>query len=92
MNKTALELLDSTAAENEGDSGEGADFVGHTIRRDQMPYEPARDPKEVLRLMEKYIHRVVRVENGWAAIGSNGRACVGSTLPIAICMAAVESQ
>ena len=92
MNSTDLDFLDSSIAEIEGSATATVSSKGEAIRHDQSRYQPTRDPDEALRLMDKYIARVVRTNDAWAAVGPNGRACVGPTLPIAVCMAIVEAR
>ena len=92
MNSTDLDFLDSAIAEIEGSATATLSSNGKAIRGDQSRYRPTRDPDEALRLMDKYIARVVRTNDAWAAVGPSGRACVGPTLPIAVCMAIAEAR
>ncbi len=91
-NDTDLDLLDSAIAGIEGLSPEESATEGKATRRKRAQYRPTRDPDEALRLMDKYIARVVRTRDAWAAVGPSGRCCVGPTLPIAVCMAIVEAR
>ena len=92
MNSTDLDALDSAVAaiERAAVATEGA--RGGAKHLDRSPYRPTRDPGEALRLIDKYISRVQKVNGAWAAVGPNGRACVGDTLPIAVCKAVAEAQ
>jgi len=92
MNSDDLDLLDSAIAEIEGSPTATVTSSGEALRLDRSPYRPTRDPDEALRLMDKYIARVVRTKDAWAAVGPSGRACVGPTLPIAVCIAIVEAR
>ena len=92
MNDNELDLLDSAIARIEGPPTAIVDATGEALRPDRSPYRPTRDPQEALRLAEKYIARVVRLDRGWAAVGPGGRACTGPTLPVAVCIAIVEAQ
>lgn len=92
MDHNDLDSLDHAIAGIEGlrlaDHDEG-DTGG---RPDRLPYQPTRNSDQALRLMDKYIAKVVKMNDGWAAVGPNGRACFGPTLPIAICVAIVEAR
>ncbi len=90
MNYADLDLLDCAVARIEGFAVTPLNPDGKAADGDQSPYRPTRDPGEALRLMDKYIDRVVRTRAAWAAVGPSGRACVGPTLPIAVCIAIVE--
>ena len=93
MKSTELDMLDSAIAAIEGLATTTASTSGQVIHRDRsQPYRPTRDADEALRLMDKYISRVVKTEGAWAAVGPGGRACVGPTLPVAVCMAIVEAR
>ena len=92
MNSAELDLLDTSIARIEGTSVAIVSCSGEAKRPDQSPYQPSRDPNEALRLVEKYIARVVRLSDGWAAVGLGGRASTGATLPIAVCIAVIEAQ
>ena len=92
MNNSELDQLDSEIARIEGRSVAHVPIMGGPPGKQPEPYRPTRDPDEALRLVEKYIARVIRLDHGWAAIGPNGRACTGPTLPIAVCMAVVEAS
>jgi len=92
MNSVDLDVLDSAVAEIEGSAIANVRSSEEAIRRDRSQYRPTRDPDEALRLMNKYIARVVRMKDAWVAVGPSGRACVGPTLPIAVCMAIVEAR
>lgn len=88
-----LDILDSLLARLEGSPAFGIGSDGGAIYADRSPYRPTRTPAEALRLMEKYIAKVIRMDDGtWAAIGPSGRACAGETLSIAVCKAIVESR
>lgn len=92
MNQHDLDSLDHAIASIEG---MGSAYRGGSDPEDsqgQSPYRPTRDSDEALRLMDKYIAKVVKMTDGWAAVGPNGRACFGPTLPIAICVAIVEAR
>lgn len=90
MNCANLDLLDSVVAKIEGPVIAMVNSTCVAKRLDQSPYRPTRDPHEALRLMDKYIGRVVKMNGGWAAVGPNGRACIGPTLSIAVCIAIIE--
>lgn len=92
MNTPDLDRLDSAIAQIEGSSVATLDGSGGARRLDQSPYQPSRDPNEALRLLDKYIARVVRLNDGWAAVALSGRASSGPTLPIAVCIAVIEAQ
>ena len=92
MNSADLDFLDSTVAGIEGLPIATLNSAGAAIRPDQSPYRPSRDPDEILRLINKYIDRVVRLNDGWVAVGKSGRACSAATLPIAVCMAIIEAR
>lgn len=92
MNSTELDQLDSAIAGIEGPSIATVGSGGKALRLDQSPYRPTRDRDEALRLLEKYIARTKKLDDGWAAIGLSGRACIGPTLPIAVCRAVIEEQ
>lgn len=86
-----LDIIDSGLARFEGPPSFGINSSGRAVYADRTPYRPTRTPAEITRLIEKYIEKVVRLSDGrWAAVGPSGRACVGSTLPIAVCMAVIE--
>ncbi|GAC1623853.1 MAG: hypothetical protein NVS9B10_09190 [Nevskia sp.] len=86
MNSHELDLLDSAIARIEGLPGSACDSEAGR-------YRPTRSSDETLRLMDKYIAKVVRMNDGdWAAIGPSGRACVGPTLPVAVCRAILEAR
>ncbi|WP_295686561.1 hypothetical protein [uncultured Nevskia sp.] len=86
-----LDILDSVLARLEGPPTVGIGSNGRAVYADRSPYRPTRTPAEILRLIEKYIAKVVRMDDGnWAAVGPSGRACVGETLSIAVCKAIIE--
>jgi hypothetical protein len=92
MHSAALNSLDSAIATIEGPEVATLNSSGHAVRLDQSPYQPTRDPGEALRLVEKYIYKIQKVNGGWLAVGSNGRACPGATLPIAVCAAIANAH
>ena len=92
MDTQHLNLLDSAVADIEGISGGRKHNAGGIANQKTTPYHPTTDSEEALRLMDKYISRVVKLPDGWVAVGPNGRACLGQTLPIAVCVAIVEGQ
>jgi hypothetical protein len=92
MNSIDLDLLDSAIAEIEGTATALVNSAGEAMGPSRTPYRPTRDPNEALRLMDKYISRVVRTKDAWAAVDRGGRACVGPTLPIAVCLAIVGTR
>ena len=92
MDNNDLDSLDHAIANIEGLSVASHDEGGRNRRAGPLPYQPTRNSDEALRLMDKYIAKVVKMNDGWAAVGPNGRACFGPTLPIAICVAIVEAR
>jgi hypothetical protein len=92
MNSADLDSLDSAIAGIEGPTVAFVGTNGEALCPDSSPYRPTRDPNEALRLLDKYIDRVVKLNGAWAAVGPCGRACVGPTLPIAVCKAIVEAR
>lgn len=92
MKSTDLDQIDSAIADIEGPTIAMVGASGEAFRPDHSPYRPTRDRDEALRLLEKYIARTKKLDDGWAAIGPNGRACVGPTLAIAVCRAVIEAR
>lgn len=92
MKSTELDQLDFAIAGIEGPRIATLGLIGKALNPDQTPYRPTRDGKEALRLLEKYITRTKKLDNGWAAIGPSGRACIGPTLSIAVCRAVIGEQ
>lgn len=92
MDHRDLDSLDYAIAGIEGLEVPTPYQVERDERRTAPAYRPTRNSDEALRLMDKYIARVVKMNNGWAAVGPTGRACFGPTLPIAICVAIVEAS
>lgn len=92
MKITELDHLDSAVAGIEGKAVAILGLTGQALRLDQTPYRPTRDRDEALRLLEKYITRIKKLDNGWAAVGPSGRAFIGSTLSIAVCRAVIGEQ
>lgn len=92
MDYNDLDSLDKAIAGIEGLGPQGHDLQGADRSAGQPAYQPTRDPDEALRLMDKYIAKAVKMTDGWAAVGPNGRACFGVTLPIAVCVAIVEAR
>jgi hypothetical protein len=91
LDSDQLDILDSGLARFEGPPAFGINSKGRAVYADRSPYRPTRTPAEIIRLIEKYIVKIVRLSDGsWAAVGPSGRACVGNTLSIAVCMAIVE--
>jgi len=91
MEPSDLDVLDHAIAGIEGlRLADRDDNLDSDTRK--IPYQPTRNSDEALRLMDKYIAKVVKMTGGWAAVGPNGRACFGPTLPIAICVAIVEAR
>ena len=88
MIKTDLDRIDAVIALLEGPGIAVLNGEGRAVRPDMTPYQPTREWGEAMRLMDKYISRLVRLSDGWAAVDRNGRAHVGPTALIAICMAA----
>jgi len=93
MTSNELDALDSAIAWLEGVPTASSGKLGTEARFDRPAYRPTRSPEETLRLMEKYIRKVVRLNDGeWAAVGPSGRASVGPTLAISVCKAVVEPR
>jgi hypothetical protein len=93
MHRSDLDVLDSTVADLEGFEYTICSATGVVMRPDKSRYAPTRCDAEAARLIEKYIKRVARLEDGcWVAVSLSGRAYVAPTLPIAVCMAATQSQ
>jgi hypothetical protein len=86
-----LDKLDLAIARLEGPRVVGTNLKGRPINLDQSPYKPTRNPAQILQLIEKYVVKVVRMNDGsWIAVGPSGRACVGRTLSISVSRAIVE--
>ena len=93
MDDKELDALDQAIARIEGFPLAICSCSGNAIRPDRSPYTPTRDADETLRLLAKYVTKLIRMNDGvWAAVGPNGRACVGSTVSVAICRAIVEAR
>jgi len=88
VTKTDLDRIDAVIALLEGPTIAMLNGAGKAVRPDMTPYQPTREWGEAMRLMDKYISRLARLNNGWAAVDRNGRAHVGPTALIAICTAA----
>ncbi len=88
MIKTDLDRIDAVIALLEGPGIAILNGEGKAVRPDMTPYQPTREWGEAMRLMDKYISRLVRLSDGWAAVDRNGRAHIGPTALIAICVAA----
>ena len=86
-----LDTLDAMLARFEGPPTFGISAQGRAVYADRSPYQPTRNPAELLRLIDRYIARLIRMEDGtWAAIGPAGRATVAASLPIAVCRTVLE--
>lgn len=94
MNGDELDVLDQTIARIVGSPAIGISSSGQAIYyQDRSPYRPTRNPDETVHLIDRYIAKVVRMNDGtWAAVGPSGRACVGHTLAIAVFRAVVEAR
>jgi len=93
MTSHELDALDAAIGWLEGFPPASAGKLGTAARFDRPVYSPTRSPEEILRLMDKYIRKVVRMSDGeWAAVGPSGRACVGPTLAISVCKAIVDPR
>lgn len=83
-----LDILDAMMARFEGPPSFGISAQGRAVHADRSPYQPTRNPDELLRLIDKYIVRLIRLDDGtWAAVGPAGRATVGPSIPVAVCRA-----
>ena len=89
MSQPELDRMDAAIAILEGPRIATLDSRGRAIRHNRMPYKPTRERDEAMRLMDKYITRMVRLTGMWAAVGRNGRAYFGPTSEIAICKAVI---
>jgi hypothetical protein len=87
MNKIDMDQIDAAIAALEGQQCATINAEGKAVRRDKTPYKPTRERTEAMRLMDKYIERLVKLSGIWAAVGRNGRAYLGPTSLIAICLA-----
>ena len=86
-----LDILDAMLARFEGPPTYGISAQGRAVYADRSPYQPTRNPEELLRLINLYIARLIRMDDGsWAAIGPAGRATVAPSLPVAVCRAVLE--
>jgi hypothetical protein len=85
---TNLDRIDAVIALLEGPGIAALDGEGRAVRPDMTPYQPTREWGEAMRLMDKYITRLVRLSDGWAAVDRNGRAHAAPTALIAVCTAA----
>ncbi len=86
-----LDMLDAMLARFEGPPTFGISAQGRAVYADRSPYQPTRNPAELLRLIDRYIARLIRMDDGsWAAIGPAGRATVAASLPVAVCRAVLE--
>lgn len=86
-----LDIIDAMLARFEGPPTFGISAQGRAIHADRSPYQPTRNPHELLRLIDKYIVRLIRMDDGnWAAVGPAGRAMVAATLPVAVCRAVLS--
>jgi len=92
MKNNDLDVLDSAVAAIEKVFDEPDRSPSRSLRYDSRPYRPTRDAEETLRLIDKHITRIVRIDLGWAAVGPSGRACFGTTLPIAVCKAIIGAD
>ena len=92
MKNDDLDVLDSAVAAIEKVFDEPDQSPSRSRRYDSRLYRPTRDAEETLRLIDKYISRIVKMDHGWAAVGSSGRACFGPTLPIAVCKAIIGAD
>jgi len=86
-----LDILDAMLARFEGPPAFGISAQGRAVYADRSPYQPTRNPEELLRLIETYIGRLIHMEDGsWAAVGPAGRATVAPSLAVAVCRAVLE--
>jgi|GEM_PF-3361937 len=93
MTSSELDALDSAIAWLEGVPSLSSGKPGTEARFERPAYRPTRSPEETLRLLEKYIRKVVRLDNGdGVAVGPSGRASVGPTLAVSVCKAIVEPR
>lgn len=91
MNQSDLDQMDAAIALLEGTGIATLDAEGKAVRGDRTPYRPTRDRGEAMRLMDKYIVRMAKLNGAWAAVGADGRAHLGPTSLIAICRAVVSN-
>lgn len=90
LQSSELDIIDAAVASLEGHAVATIDICGRARRKDSSPYRPTRELEEAMRLMNKYVTRMVKLDHAWAAVGQSGRAYIGPTACIAICKAVVE--
>lgn len=86
-----LDQIDAAVARIEAVSRSGLETTP-TSPPDTACCRATRDPAESWRLLEKYIDRISRIEQGWVAVDHAGRASTGPSLAIAVCLAIIGTQ